>query len=332
VSETAGLQFVAVADRDRGRLKAASEDFPGVALHEDAEDLARDEEVDVAIVAVPPAHHAELGRRLLAAGKHVVLEKPMCLTVADADDLLTRAADVGRVVTVHQSRRWDRDFLTLRRAVEGGLLGEVFNVETFVGGWDHPCREWHSDVGPSGGAIYDWGSHHVDWILRLYGGELPETVRCTGHKRVWHDVTNLDQLTLHMTWADGREATFRQSDVAAIRRPKFHVQGTLGTLEGHYRPLHTEGLEPGRGYVEHTSHHAEAPVTLRAVTHRTGVGPVEHRLPPAAHPGWGFHVDLADHLLFGEPLDVEPRQPRDVVAVLEAGHRSALEGGTVLAP
>ncbi len=329
-TETAGLEFVAAADRDRARLKAATEDFPGIAVYEDVAELARDEDVDVAIVAVPPAYHAELGRQLLDAGKHVVLEKPMCLTAADADDLLARAADAGRVVTVHQSRRWDRDFLTLRRVVEQGLLGEVFSIETFVGTYDHPCREWHSDVGPSGGAIYDWGSHHVDWILRLYGGELPRTVRCTGHKRVWHDITNLDQLTLHLTWADGREAMFRQSDVAAIRRPKFHVQGTLGTLEGHYRPLRTERLEPGRGYVDHEAHHAEAPVDLRVVTHETGVGLSERILPPAPHPGWGFHVNLADHLLLGEPLDVAPSQPRDVVAVLEAGHRSAAEGGTLV--
>ena len=59
--------------------------------------------------------------------------------------------------------------MAIRRAVDAGLLGEVFNVETFVGGYAHPCRTWHSDTAVSGGAGYDWGSHHVDWVLQLLG-------------------------------------------------------------------------------------------------------------------------------------------------------------------
>ena len=69
------------------------------------------------------------------------------------------------MLTVYQNRRWDPDFMAVRRAVETGLLGDVFNVETFVGGYEHPCRTWHSDTAVSGGAGYDWGSHHVDWVL-----------------------------------------------------------------------------------------------------------------------------------------------------------------------
>jgi predicted dehydrogenase len=209
--------------------------------------------------------------------------------------------------------------------LESGEIGQVFNIETFVGGFGHPCRAWHSEESISGGAIYDWGSHHVDWIIQLYGS-APSVVRCVGHKRVWHDVTNLDQLTLHMLWPDGREATFRQSDVAAIRRPKFYVQGDSGTIEGHYRPMVSERLEPGRGFVREESHHAEAPVDL-SISRFDGTA---SRVVPAADSGWGFHSNLADHLLLGEELAVAPSSTRDVVQVLEAGHRSASEGGSVI--
>ena len=129
---------------------------------------------------------------------------------------------------------------------------------------------------------------------------------------------------------DGREATFRQSDVCAIRRPKFHIQGTAGTLEGHYRPLRTETVVVGRGYVEHTSHHAEVPVDLRVVRYDGEHGTVESTVRPAPHPGWGFHRNLADHLLLGEQLAVRPEESRDVVAVLEAAQRSGAEGGTLI--
>jgi predicted dehydrogenase len=328
-TETDGLRLVAAADNAADRIAAARVDFPDLHAHDSAASLAADEAVDVAVIATPPKFHAQLALDLLRAGKHVVLEKPMCLQRDDADLIIATAREHERSVTVHQSRRWDTDFLAVRRLVDEGMLGDVFNIETFVGGFDHPCRAWHSEESISGGAVYDWGSHHVDWITLLHGS-APRRVLCTTHSRVWQDTTNVDQLSLWMQWDDGREATFRQSDVCAIRRPKFHIQGTAGTLEGHYRPLRTETVVAGRGYVEHTSHHAEAPVDLRVVRYDGDHGTIEATVRPAAHPGWGFHRNLADHLLLGEELAVRPEESRDVVAVLEAAQRSGAEGGTLI--
>jgi predicted dehydrogenase len=319
VSETEGLAFTAVCDLSTERLTAARSDFPDVSIHQEASALAEDPTVDIAVVATAPSLHARLARELLAAGKHVVVEKPMCLTVAEADELLAAAAAADRTLTVHQSRRWDGDYRALRRLIQQGALGDVFNIETFVGGFDHPCRAWHSEESVSGGAVYDWGSHHLDWILQLYGS-APARVLTTTHKRVWRDVSNVDQVAVHLQWADGREATFRQSDVAAIRRPKFYLQGTEGTVEGWYRPVRQERLEPGRGYVGEWSHHAEAPVDLRLVRYEGNGELVERLVGPWVDRPWGFHRNLADHLLLGEPLAVDPRESRAVVAVLEAAH------------
>jgi predicted dehydrogenase len=256
----------------------------------------------------------------------VASEKPLCLTTAEADGLIGTAAGHRRVLTVHQNRRWDRDFAALRRAVASSLLGEVFNVETFVGDYAHPCRTWHSEVSVSGGAVYDWGAHHVDWILLLLEG-TPALVQTHGHKRVWHDVTNLDQLRVRLAWTDGREAEFFHSDIAAIRRPKFYVQGTSGTLVGHYRPLTFERIEPGRGYVSERAHHAEAPAELVLARYESGYGLTEMRLPPAPDEPFAFHRNLADHLHLGEPLAVTAESARRVVAVLEAAQRSSESGG-----
>jgi len=330
VTATRGLELVAACDRDDGRRKAAEQDFASVRSHATIEDLVADDAVDLAIVALPPVSHAGVAMTLLRAGKHVVLEKPLCLAVADADALIAEASTGGRMLTVHQSRRWDQDFRALRRAVEGGLLGEVFNIETFVGGFEHPCRAWHSEDTVSGGTVYDWGSHHVDWILQLIGSG-PVAVTANGHKRVWHDVTNVDQLRVRMQWDDGREAEFLSSDVAAVRRPKFYVQGTEGTLVGHYRPVTFERLDPALGYVRETTHHAEAPVDLVLARYQGGSGLTETRLPlPAVQP-FAFHRNLADHLLLGDRLAVTPRSSRDVVAVLEAATRSAAAGGSPVA-
>jgi predicted dehydrogenase len=322
---TPGLEMIAACDSDPGRRKAAEQEFPGLRPYSSTAELAADVDVEVAVVATPPSTHFELARTLLEAGKHVALEKPMCLTVVEADELVALARHNGLVLTVHQSRRWDQDFLAVRRAIDGGLVGDVFNIETFVGGFEHPCRAWHSEVAVSGGAVYDWGSHHLDWILQLMGG-FPERLVAHGHKRVWRDITNLDQVRVRVTWSDGREAEFVQSDIAGIRRPKFFVQGTSGTIAGHYRPMRTERVEPGVGYVADELHHAEAPVELTLARYEPGYGLTETTLPPVPADRYGFHRNLADHLIFGEPLAVTPESARDVVALLEAAQRSTDEG------
>ena len=326
VTRTEGLELVAVVDPNVERRKTAETDFPGVRTYASVSELVSDDDVEVALVATPPAHHVALTLALLRAGKHVACEKPLCLTVAEADQIIATAAASRRMLTVHQNRRWDPDFVALRRAVGAGLLGEIFNVETFVGGYAHPCRTWHSDTAVSGGAGYDWGSHHVDWVLQLIAG-MPRIVQAHGHKRVWHDVTNLDQIRVRMTWPDGREAEFLQSDIAAVRRPKFYVQGTAGTLVGSYRTITLEHIEPGRGYVATQAHHAEAPAELLLARYESGYGISETRLPPAVEQPFAFHRNLADHLHLGEPLAVTPASVRRVIGVLEAAQRSSTRGG-----
>ncbi len=329
-SAVAGLELVAAVDNRPERRKAAEQDFPGAWTGAGVAELLRADDVDVVVVATPPSSHAVLGLQLLRAGKHVVCEKPMCLTVAEADSLVATARVEGRMLTVNQNRRWDSDYLAVRRAVGTGRLGEVFNLETFVGGFEHPCRAWHSEVSVSGGAVYDWGSHHVDWILQLMGS-APERVTTTSHKRVWHDVTNADQVRVHLDWDDGREAEFVQSDVAAVRRPKFYVQGTAGTLVGHYRPLSFERVEPVRGYVREQAHHAEAPAELMLAQHEAGYALSEARLALAPEQPFAFHRNLADHLLGSEALAVTPESVRHVVAVLEAAQTFPGQGPVELA-
>jgi predicted dehydrogenase len=183
----------------------------------------------------------------------------------------------------------------------------------------------------SGGAIYDWGAHYLDWTLLLMGAD-PVRVTATGHKRVWRDVTNEDQVRVRLAWADGREAEFVHSDVAAVRRPKLYLQGTRGTLVGHYRPVTFESIEPGLGYRSHAAHHAEAPAALTLATYESRLGLREERVPLPAVADFAFHANLADHLLLGEPLAVPPDSVRDVIAVLDAAQRSLTAGGEPMAP
>lgn len=321
-SDVTGMNLVAVVDQDPERRKAAEQEFPNVRTYSTVRELAQDDDVDICIVATPPVNHAEISMTLLDSKKHVISEKPMCLNLKEANELISKAKAMDRMLSVNQNRRWDRDFRAIAKAVSDNKVGNLFNIETFVGGFEHPCRAWHSEESVSGGAIFDWGSHHIDWITQLYGS-TPAKVSMTQHKRVWHDVTNMDQIRVHMLWDDGREAQFFQSDIAAIRKPKYFIQGTSGTIVGTYRPITEETVVPPFGFQEREYHYAEAPATLRLSRYESEAGLIEEPIPLEKPNKFAFHKNIVDHLLLGEPLAVDPESVAASIAILEAAQYSS---------
>ena len=305
--------------------------MPDLRAHPDGAALLDDDDVDLVVVSTPPSSHAEWVLRALEAGKHVVVEKPFCLTVEEADRQVAAAAERGLLLAVYQNRRWDRDYQALKRVVRSGAIGEVFHFESFVGGYGHPCNYWHSDEAISGGAVYDWGSHYLDWVLDLLGTDV-EWVSSTTHKRMWHDVTNADHSRVLLHYADGVEAEFTHSDLAAAMKPKFYVLGTQGAVVGDWRQESVVGRSPVGLLTEDRLAPADAPAALRVLVPDGAGGTSETALslPPA--PADPFHRELADALLSGAPMSVTPEGSRRGVAVMQAAARSARDGGRPVAP
>jgi scyllo-inositol 2-dehydrogenase (NADP+) len=322
IAATTGLELAAVCDPNPQRIAAAQELAPAVRGHADGEDLLADGGVDLVVVSTPPNTHADWVLQALEAGKHVVVEKPFCLTVAEADRQIAAAASAGLTLAVYQNRRWDADYLALKSAVRAGRLGEVFHLESFVGGYDHPCNFWHSDESISGGAVYDWGSHYLDWVLDLFGQEV-EWVSATAHKRVWHDVTNADHTRVLLHFVDGVEAEFTHSDLAAARKPKFYVLGTRGALVGDWREERVVSRSSVGLLVEDRFAASDAPAHL-TLSEPDGSRTSLAVPPPPVHP---FHRELADQLLSGEPMSVTPAGSRRNIAVMQAATLSAADAG-----
>ncbi|MGH7691611.1 MAG: ThuA domain-containing protein [Candidatus Dormibacteria bacterium] len=324
IAAVAGLQLRAVSDLNPARLAVAQALSPDLATCPDPEGLLGNQEVEVVIISSPPNTHATLAAQALEAGKHVVLEKPFCLTLAEADRLVSLAGETGRTLTVFQNRRWDADFLALQAAVQGGELGSIFHVESFVGGYGHPCHLWHSHAPVSGGVIFDWGAHYLDWILQLLPGEVVR-VAATRQKLIWHDVTNDDHFEVRMTFAGGAEAVFLHSDIAAARKPKWYVLGTRGAAVGHWR----QGLITRRGPTGLVEEERLAVTDLPCELHLLrpdGAGESHDQvLSLPTPPPQAFYRNLAGHLLAREPLAVTPESARRNVAVMEAALRAAAE-------
>jgi predicted dehydrogenase len=313
IALTDGLELRAVCDPNPLRIDAARELAPDVRA---VEDLLAADDVDL---------------RCLDAGKHVVVEKPFCLTVEEADRQIAAAAERGLTLSVYQNRRWDADYLALKEVVRSGRIGEVFHYESFIGGYGHPCNFWHSDVTVSGGAIYDWGSHYLDWVLDLFPQPV-EWVSATEHKRVWHDVTNADHSRVLLHFADGVEAEFTHSDLAAALKPKFYVLGTKGGVIGDWRHERVVARSPIGTLVEDRLAHSDAPAALRVLTPDGHGGTSETAESVPASPAQPFHRQLADQLLSGEPMEVTREGSRRNIAIMQAATLSARDGGRPVPP
>jgi predicted dehydrogenase len=325
LSSVDGFELRAACDVSAVRRQQAAAEFQ-VALHERSEGLLADPDIDLVVVGTPPNAHTEMVVSALEAGKHVVCEKPFALSAADCDRMLAAAERAGRLLTVYQSRRWDSDFVAMRDAVAAGSIGEPFYMEAFIGGFSHPCSYWHSHEPISGGTIFDWGSHYFDWVLQLFGQPVA-SVTAQQHKRVWHDVTNADQVRVDLLFEGGAQASFLQSDIAAALKPKWYLLGTAGALLGEWRLEKVSSRAWTGDLVEETLAPSEAParVFVQRPGPDGGSGREELALPRRIENG--FYRNLGDHLLAGEALAVTAAQARRTVAVMEAATRSIAEGG-----
>ncbi len=256
-------------------------------------------------------------------------EKPFCLTTSEADEMIQLADQKQLALTVYQCRRWDPDFLAIQQVLKRGTIGTPFHVETFIGGYAHPCDYWHSHEPISGGVFYDWGSHYLDWILQLIPNPVI-SVRATEHKRVWHDVTNADHSVVHLRFAGGQEAEFMHSDIAAAMKPKWYILGEQGAIVGHWRQETVKTRRWSGDLIEERLAPSEALPTLTVFTRELGGAIHEQRLMVPQQPFYPFHRNLANHLHNGEPLVVPPQESRRNIAVMETAKRSAELGGETI--
>lgn len=314
IQSVPGWELTAVCDVNPDRIAAAKELVPSAKGFTDAAEMLDSGIVDLVVISTPPNTHYEWARAALERGIHVVLEKPMALTAAQCDEVLRLAKDKDLTLVVYQNRRFDPDYVTMRRLIRDGAIGEVFNYEGFVGGYSRPCDYWHSDAEVSGGAIFDWGSHYIDQILDLFGTDIAH-VTGINHKRHWNHVSNADHAEVTITFADGRQARFINSDLAAARRPKFYALGTEGAIVGDWDPA----AEP-----------AVADLPALIFLHIPGAPEQGIALDPVAP--FTFHHELAAHLVSGAPMQVLPVNSRNVVAVMEAAERSAANGNQPVVP
>ena len=148
----------------------------GFFVYETEEAMLADPDIDVVLIATPNDCHKPIAIRAMHAGKNVISEKPVTLSSADLLEMENAAKETGKLLTVHQNRRWDDDFLIIKKLVEEQKLGHVFRIESRVHGSRGIPGDWRKEKVHGGGMVLDWGVHLLDQILYMYGDRKIETV------------------------------------------------------------------------------------------------------------------------------------------------------------
>ncbi|MBO1750619.1 Gfo/Idh/MocA family oxidoreductase [Actinotalea sp. BY-33] len=306
----AGHRVTDVVTRDPARIAAAGEDWPGVRVHPDlAGLLGRGDELDLVVVASPTGRHVENALEVVAAGRPLVVDKPLGLDADGAGTVLRAAQEAGVPLTVFQNRRWDSEQRTLRRLLDEGSLGTVHRFERRWERWRPvPKDRWKENaVGDGGGLLLDLGAHLVDSATDLFG---PVT-SVYAELRALTTPTE-DDVFLALEHAGGTLSHLWAGGVVGAPGPRTRVLGSAGaylvtSFEGEPTPF--AQLDPGPDHEGWLVHGEDREPVRRA---------------PGTHAD--YYRAVAEWVLSGGPVPVDPADAVRTAAVLDLARRSATEG------
>lgn len=218
------IEVAGIYDTDPQRAEAARE--KGLRAYASAEDVFADAEVGAVLIATPNDVHAQYAYAAAQAGKHIICEKPIAMSVREAEKMYAAAQKAGVVLEVHQNRRWDDDFLTVGQLIKAGTIGQVYKIESRVVGANGIPGAWRKERAHGGGMMLDWGVHLIDQMLQLVPSET-KSVYCE-YSYIYGEEVD-DGCELHVLFENGMRYDVVVATDCFRRLPRWQVYGTEGT-------------------------------------------------------------------------------------------------------
>lgn len=315
---TTTYRIAAVADNDPARRAEAVARFD-CAAYAQIDELLADPNVELVVIALPTHLHHSMSIRALQAGKHVVCEKPMAVTLAEADIMLRVAESSPGLLTVFQQRRYNPDFVKVREIIQSGLLGRVVQIRIaesrFSRRWD-----WQTLQKFGGGSLNNTGAHFLDQALQLFGPAEPEILVHLDRTLTLGDADDHVKLVLKAPGAPTIDIEISSCD--AFPPPTWHVIGTQGSLTGSTKSLRWRWIDPAElpprvldiRPTPDRSYNRDELIWHEDSWELTGSLDDAYR---------GFYHDLFATIRQGAPLAITPQSVRRVMWLQEECHRRA---------
>ncbi len=326
VAATPGLGLTAVVTADAGRAARAAAAYPAARVVGEAQALWDGRlmpPVDVVVVTTPNATHGPIAAAAVAAGRHVVVDKPVAPTAAEARALAAAARAAGVLLVPFHNRRWDGDFRTVRRLAEGGTLGTVHRFESRFDRWRPvPRAGWKEVAGDGSGLLYDLGPHLVDQALVLFGAV--ETVYAERDRRRAGHAAVDDDWFVALAHASGVRSHLAASALAGRAGARFRVLGRAGAYE-------KWGLDPQEAALAAGARPGDVGwgAEPEAAWGTFGAGDAGRPVPTEPGAYEQFYAGVRDAVVGGARPPVDAADAVAGLDVLEAALRSAGEGRVV---
>ena len=220
------VSLLGIYDIDEKKSELARQ--KGIHAYSSLDEAVNDPKCDIIVVATPNDVHKDIVVKALLAGKNVVCEKPVAMSVDVLDEMLDAAKKSGKLFTVHQNRRWDVDFLAMKNIIAEGDIGDVIRIESRIHGSRGIPSDWRCHKQYGGGMILDWGVHLIDQMLQL----IPEKI-----KKISCDITNIttdevdDGFRLNLYFESGKSALVEVGTFNFIAMPRFYMQCKNGSAK-----------------------------------------------------------------------------------------------------
>ena len=320
-----GVEVVAAYDILPERVQEARE--IGLAGFDTLDEFLKSDLFNLVLVDTPNDKHCELVCAALNAGKNVICEKPVAMSLAELDKMIDTAKANNKLFTVHQNRRWDKDFRIVKEVYDSGELGHVYSIQTRLHGSRGAMFGWRAEPEHGGGMIYDWGVHFVDQLLFMMGFDCVKSVFCKTENVKTPEVE--DYFMMVMDLKNGANVQMEIGTWVLKALPRWLVLGDKGTLyindftrNGGIISV-DESVEPEEIVVMTTS----GPTRTFAPRGKKEI--IERELPDSPADLTEYYANLRDAIDGKAELIVKPEQVRAVFTVLEAMFKSAKTGEMV---
>lgn len=322
-----GLRLAAIVQRSGNE---AAQLYPDARLMRSVEELLAISDIRLVVIATPNDTHCDIARQCLAAGRDVVVDKPLAPTLDEATELVKFARQGRQLLTVYHNRRFDGDFQALQQLVASGRLGRIVRFES---NYDRfrphlKANAWRERSGPGTGVFMDLAPHLIDHALLLFG--LPEAVTADIRKeRKQAMVDDSFDLTLH--YANDLRALLRATMLAPVTRPRFILHGTGGAYVKHAFDELEPKLRAGHIPWNEVPSEAEQETNSGILTlvNAEGATTLQERVPSAASDYRNYYANVRDVLLGAAAPAITMEHALNVMRVLEVARASSARRCTI---
>lgn len=327
ISTTEGYNIRSIRARKDSEIAIAKERYPGALIRDNADDVINDADIELVVITTPNAYHHPLAKQALLAGKHVVLDKPITITSADADDLIKIAKEQNQLLSVYHNRRYDSDFRTVKKILDGQLLGRLVEFESHYDRFRNYLKPgaWREKDEPGAGILYDLGAHLIDQPLLLFG--MPEAI--TADVRVQREGTKATdnfEVILHYP---GLKVTLKAGMLVSQSLPRYILLGDKGSFVKYGLDVQETALKAG------LTAHAKSDwgiepesVWGNLVTEINGIN-FSGKIQSEKGDYRDFYRNVYDAIVNNKPLDVTAAHARNIIRVIELAMQSSEERRTV---